>query len=139
LAIRTDRSLTARDVIRTLKALMQRHGKPRCLRSDNGPQFVATAVRAWLAEQHVGTHYIDPGSPWQNAYNESFNSILRTTCLDRWAFESVSEAQAVIRHWLAEYNTIRPHGALAGRSPVQFIQALIGDVQSTTMKQRSLT
>ncbi len=139
LAICCGRSLTATDVICTLKVLMSRHGKPICLRSDNGPQFVATAVQAWLAKRRIGTHYIDPGSPWQNAYNESFNSIFRTTCLDRWAFESVAEAQAVICQWLEEYNTIRPHGSLAGRSPVQFIQALVGDVQTTTMKQRSLT
>jgi transposase InsO family protein len=119
--------------------LLKTYGRPLCLRSDNGPQFVAMAVREWLKERGIGTHYIDPGSPWQNAYNESFNSIFRMTCLDRWAFESVSEAQAVIRQWLEEYNTIRPHGSLAGRSPVRFIQALVGDVQTTTMKQRSLT
>jgi transposase InsO family protein len=119
--------------------LLKTYGRPLCLRSDNGPQFVAMAVREWLKERGIGTHYIDPGSPWQNAYNESFNSIFRMTCLDRWAFESVSEAQAVIRQWLEEYNTIRPHGSLVGRSPAQFIQTLVGDVQTTTMKQRSLT
>ena len=59
------------------------------------PEFIAKAVQTWLAKQGVKTHYIDPGSPWQNAYNESFNSIFRTTCLDRWAFESVSEAKVI--------------------------------------------
>ena len=139
LVIRCARSLTATDVVQTLNEWLKTYGRPLCLRSDNGPQFVAMAVREWLKERGIGTHYIDPGSPWQNAYNESFNSIFRMTCLDRWAFESVSEAQAVIRQWPEEYNTIRPHGSLVGRSPAQFIQALVGDVQTTTMKQRSLT
>jgi putative transposase len=139
LAICCARSLTATDVIQTLNELIKQYGRPDCLKSDNGPQFVATAVRKWLEGQRIDTHYIDPGSPWQNAYNESFNSILRITCLDRWAFESVSEASTVIRQWLEEYNTIRPHGSLAGRSPVQFVQALAEGVQTTMMKQKSLT
>jgi putative transposase len=100
---------------------------------------VATAVREWLEQRRISTHYIDPGSPWQNAYNESFNGIFRTTCLNRWAFASVSEAQAVICQGLDEYNTIRPHGSLTRRSPAQFTQALVGDVQTTTMKHKSLT
>ena len=139
LAIRCAGSLTATDVVQTLNELLKTYGRPLCLRSDNGPQFVAMAVREWLKERGIGTHYIDPGSPWQNAYNESFNSIFRMTCLDRWAFESVSEAHAVIRQWLEEYNTIRPHGSLVGRSPAQFIQALVGDIQTTTMNQTPLT
>ena len=96
-------------------------------------------MQAWLANRRIGTHYIDPGSPWQNAYNERVNSIFGTPCLDRRAFESVAKAQAVICQWREAYNTIRPHGSLAGPSPVQFIQALVGDVQTTTIKQRSLT
>jgi Integrase core domain len=76
------------------------------------------AVRAWLEARRIGTHDIDSGSPWQNAYNERLNSRFRPTCLDRWAFASVSEARAVSRQWLEEYNTSRPHGSLAGRSPV---------------------
>lgn len=122
LTIEVGRSLTAGDVTRILAWLIRQHGQPVCLRSDNGPEFIATAVKDWLAEHHIGTHYIDPGSPWQNPFNESFNSILRITCLDRWAFESVAEARAVIAQWLNEYNTIRPHGSLGGRSPAQFIE-----------------
>jgi putative transposase len=131
LAIRCARSLTATDVVQTLKKLIRRHGRPLCLRSDNGPQFIAETVRKWLEEHDIGTHYIDPGSPWQNPFNESFNSIFRTTCLNRWAFETLAEARALIAEWLHEYNTIRPHGSLAGRSPAQFIRELVGDVQST--------
>lgn len=122
LAIRIGRSLTAGDVIRILEELFREHGRPACLRSDNGPELVSAAVQKWLKEKHVDTHYIDPGSPWQNAYNESFNSIFRTTCLDRWLFGSMTEARVVINKWLAEYNTIRPHGSLRGMTPEQFLQ-----------------
>lgn len=122
LAIEIARSLTAADVIQILTWLIAQHGRPVCIRSDNGPEFIAEAVKQWLSEHAIGTHFIDPGSPWQNAYNESFNSIFRTTCLDRWAFESVLEAKAVSRFWLDEYNTIRPHGSLGGRPPAQFIE-----------------
>jgi putative transposase len=139
LSIRCGRSLTATDVVHALKELIHRQGRPDCLRSDNGSQFVATTVRNWLDEHNIGAHYIDPGSPWQNPYNESFNSIFRTTCLNRWAFATLAEARIVIAEWLDEYNTIRPHGSLRGRSPVQFIQALPSGVQTMTVKQRTLT
>jgi transposase InsO family protein len=122
LAIPIARSLTASDVIRHLDALFHEHGRPACLRSDNGPELVSTAVQKWLQDKHVDTHYIEPGSPWQNAYNESFNSIFRTTCLDRWVFSSLTEARVVINQWLEEYNTIRPHGSLGGMNPEQFLQ-----------------
>jgi transposase InsO family protein len=140
LAVACARSLMAIDVIRVLSRLIQRHGRPVCLRSDNGPEFIADSVKVWLNRNGIDTHYIEPGSPWQNAYNESFNSIFRTTCLNRWAFESVAEAKAVSGQWLEEYNTIRPHGSLAGRSPSQFIKDW-EDARSTSTqrKRRSLT
>ena len=136
LAIVCSRSLTSVDVIRTLERLIQQYGNPVCLRSDNGPEFIAQAVKDWLAKRSIGTHYIDPGSPWQNAYGESFNSIFRTTCLDRWAFESINEARAVIEQWQEEYNTIRPHGSLSGRSPAQFIEDWANAHRSTSTKQK---
>jgi transposase InsO family protein len=122
LAIRIARSLTAGDVIRILEELFHEHGRPACIRSDNGTELVATKVQQWLKDKHVDTHYIDPGSPWQNAYNESFNSIFRTSCLDRWLFGSMTEARVVVNHWLEEYNTIRPHGSLGGLNPEMFLQ-----------------
>jgi len=122
LAIEVARSLTAGDVIRTLERLFKVHGQPVCLRSDNGPELVSAKVQNWLKAHQVHTHYIDPASPWQNAYNESFNSIFRTTCLDRWLFTSLTEARVVTKQWLDEYNTLRPHGSLGGISPEQFIQ-----------------
>jgi len=122
LAVRVNRSSTSTDVIRVLNELMNKHGKSQCLRSDNGPEFIALAVQDWLGSQSVGTHYIDPGSPWQNGYCESFNSILRTACLNRWVFESVIESRAVIGQWLEEDNDILPHGSLNGRTLAQFIE-----------------
>ena len=92
-----------------------------CARSLTS-QDVITALKQWLGDQSIGTYYIEPGSPWQNGYAESFNSIFRSTCLDRWAFETVLEARVVIEQWRCEYNVIRPHGSLAGRSPAQFIE-----------------
>ena len=120
--IHVGRSITAHDVIRILDGLFQKHGRPICLRSDNGPELVAKAVQEWLKEKHVETHYIEPGSPWQDAYCESFNSIFRTTCLNRWWFSSLTEARVVINHWLEEYNTVRPHGSLGGMNPEKFLQ-----------------
>lgn len=137
LTIDIGRSLTASDVIRSLERLFQEHGQPACLRSDNGPELVSAAVQTWLKDKHVETHYIDPGSPWQNAYSESFNSIFRTTCLDRWVFSSLTEARVIINHWLEEYNTIRPHGSLGGMNPEQFL--LQWSNGNTLQQPKSLT
>ena len=138
LTIDIGRSITAGDVIRSLDQLFHRHGRPACLRSDNGPELVAEAVQTWLKEKHVDTHYIEPGSPWQNAYSESFNSIFRTTCLDRWVFSSLTEARVVVNQWLEEYNTIRPHGSLGGMNPEQFLQQWI-EGNETIQQTKSLT
>jgi len=120
LTIEINRSLTAHDVVRVLEKLFHRHGQPLCIRSDNGPELVSAKVQQWLKEKHVKTHYISPGSPWENAYTESFNSIFRQTCLDRWLFSSVTEARVIINQWLQEYNEVRPHGSLNGKSPFDF-------------------
>ena len=121
LMIRCSRSLTSRDVKAVLSDLVGQYGAPACLRSDNGSEFLAHSVKEWLARHSIGTHFIDPGSPWQNAYGESFNSIFRTTCLNRWLFESVREAQLIAAQWLEEYNIVRPHGALSGKTPAEFL------------------
>ena len=135
--ITVGRSLTASDVTRILDKLFRQHGRPACIRSDNGPELVSSTVQKWLQEKHVDTHYIDPGSPWQNAYCESFNSILRTTCLDRWLFSSMTEARIVINQWLNEYNAIRPHGSLDGMNPEQFLQQWTEG--NTNQQPKSLT
>lgn len=120
LAIHCARSITSGGVIRVLETLFARFGAPTCLKSDNGPEFLAQRVTAWLEERGVGTLYIAPGSPWQNGHNESFNAVFRDGCLDRWLFYSVQEARRVINQWLWEYNHERPHGALNGLKPAQF-------------------
>lgn len=122
LAVGCRRGFTSREVITVLTDLVERWGRPRCLYRDNGGEFIAAAVQQWLRQRFVGTHFIDPGSPWQNPYNESFNSIFRITCLNRWSFATQIEARVVTRQWLYEYNTIRPHGSLGGRSPIRFFK-----------------
>lgn len=119
LKIHVARSITAAEVKRELEALFAYFGAPAYLKSDNGPEFVAETVREWLAQKGVQTHYIAPGSPWQNGHNESFNGIFRDGCLNRWWFSSVTEAREVIQAWLDEYNHERPHGALKGLTPAE--------------------
>ena len=120
LAIHCARSVTAGEVVRVLQHLCASRGVPVCLKSDNGPEFIARHVIEWLQTHHVKTRFIDPGSPWQNGHNESFNGVFRDGCLDRWLFPSVQEARRVIHHWLEEYNHERPHGALEGLTPKAF-------------------
>ena len=81
---------------------------------------MAQRLRDWLRRNKVGTHYIDPGSPWQNGRNESFNAVFRDGCLNRLVFGSVREARCVIDQWLNEYNQVHPHGALRGETPGAF-------------------
>ena len=99
--------------IETLSDVMLWRGIPEHLRSDNGPEFIALELRQWLANLGTGTLYIEPGSPWENGYCESFNGKLRDECLNGEIFYSLQEAQIVIEQWRAEYNTRRPHSALA--------------------------
>ena len=92
-------------------------GIPEHIRSDNGPEFVAKELRSWLAKVGTGTLYIEPGSPWENGYCESFNGKLRDECLNGEIFYSLKEAQIVIEKWRMVYNTLRPHSALGYRPP----------------------
>lgn len=124
LAIYTSRSITSGHVKRVLKDLFEKWGAPACIKSDNGPEFVAKEIQGWLKKAKVKTRYIDPGSPWQNGHNESFNAVFRDGCLDRWLFYSVQEARRVINAWLDEYNIERPHGALAGVTPARYVKKL---------------
>jgi putative transposase len=100
-----------------LTDLFTKHGPPDHIRSDNGPEFVATAVREWLAKVGVNTLYITPGSPWENGYNESFNGKLRDELLNTEIFTTLHEAQVLIERWRRHYNTKRPHSALGYRPP----------------------
>jgi transposase InsO family protein len=117
LAIRVERRLTSDEVQAVLADLLVARGAPEHVRSDNGPEFAAAAVRAWLARLGVGTLFIEPGSPWGNGYCESFNGKLRDELLDREIFYSLREAQVLIEARRRHYNTVRPHPALGCRPP----------------------
>lgn len=117
LAIMVARRLTSDDVLQTLTELFVERGSPEHLRSDNGPEFVAKAVRGWRGGLGVTTLFIEPGSPWENGYNEMFNGKLRDELLDWEIFYSLREAEVLIERWRRHYNTIRPHSALGYRPP----------------------
>ena len=123
LMVEVARHLTAADVIRVLDRLFKEHGAPRYLRSDNGPELVSRAVKAWLAQAKVETLYIEPGSPWQNAYVESFNSRFRDELLDREIFTTLWEAKALVSDYVRRYNTERPHSSLDYQTPAAYAAA----------------
>ena len=117
LAIRVDRKLNSIDVIDVLSDLFILRGVPGHVRSDNGPEFVAKAVQAWIAAVGAKTAYIEPGSPWENGFCESFNGKLRDELLAGEIFYSLAEAKVVIEGWRRHYNTNRPHSALGYKPP----------------------
>jgi putative transposase len=117
LAIVTARKLNSDDVLHCLTELFTIHGPPEHIRSDNGSEFTAKAVRRWLGRIGVQTLYIEPGSPWENGYNESFNSKLRDELLNGEIFTTLREAQVLIERWRRHYNTVRPHSSLGYRPP----------------------
>ena len=117
LMIRVKRKLNSIDVIDALTDLFILRGPPAFIRSDNGPEFVAKAVRDWIAAVGATTAFIEPGSPWENGYCESFNGRLRDELLNGEIFYSLREAQIVIEDWRRHYNTERPHSALGYRPP----------------------
>jgi len=107
-----ERRIRSDDVLHCLTDLFVNYGVPEHIRSDNGPEFTAWAVRQWLGHLGVQTLYIEPGSPWENGYNESFNGKLRDELLNGEIFYTLKEAQVIIERWRQEYNTIRPHNSL---------------------------
>lgn len=117
LAIPVQRSLNADDVVRTLEGLALTRGAPRYIRSDNGPEFIARAVKDWVCSQGFQTVYIEPGSPWENPYSESFHSRLRDEVLNREAFSSLLEARVVLEDFKTFHNHHRPHSSLSYRTP----------------------
>jgi putative transposase len=117
LAIRICRRLRSTDVIDVLSELMVVRGAPSHVRSDNGPEFTAKAVREWINGVGSRTAFIEPGSPWENGYCESFNARLRDELLNGEVFYTLAEAKVVIEGWRRHYNAIRPHSALGYRPP----------------------
>jgi transposase InsO family protein len=120
LAIEVERHFTAADVVATLKYLFELRGSPRFVRSDNGPEFVARAVKAWLEDSGCGTLYIEPGSPWENAYVESFNGKLEDELLNREQFGTLKEAKVLVEDYRLDYNHRRPHSSLNYLTPAAF-------------------
>ncbi len=111
------RKITASEVIETLTNLFVERGVPEHIRSDNGPEFTAGAVREWLGRLGAKTLFIQPGSPWENGYIESFNGKMRDELLNRELFDTLLEAQVLTERWRQEYNELRPHSALGYRAP----------------------
>ncbi len=111
-----------RGSVRHSALLLHRDGAPATIKSDNGPEFVAKKVQEWIGNRKIGARFIEPGSPWQNGHNESFNAVFRDGCLNRWLFGSVREAREASEAWLHEYNEERPHGSLGGRLPAVFFE-----------------
>jgi putative transposase len=117
LAIEVARRLTSKDVIRVMARLMLLHGVPGHIRSDNGPEFVAKVVREWLHRLDIEALFIEPGSPWENGYIESFNGKLRDELLNGEIFYTLHEARVLIEMWRRHYNQVRPHSSLGYRPP----------------------
>lgn len=120
LALKVDRSITSEDVIDTLAELFAMRGVPKCIRSDNGPEFIANAIQRWLAQLDIEALYIEPGSPWENGYAESFHSRLRDEFLAIEEFESLSAARKLTAAWREDYNQHRPHSSLGYVTPSEF-------------------
>jgi putative transposase len=124
LAIEVDRTINADQTVAVLERLAKERGVPANIRADNGPELTAAVLREWCRHGHTGTAYIEPGSPWQNPYVESFNSRLRDELLDVEVFTSLVEAQVLAADWRADYNANHPHSALGMMSPARFAASL---------------
>jgi len=123
LALKVDRGITSEDVIDTLSELFAMRGVPKHIRSDNGPEFIAHALRRWLGQVGVDAMYIEPGSPWENGYAESFHGRLRDEFLAMEIFDGVRDARTLTASWRDDYNTQRPHSSLGYQTPARFAAA----------------
>ena len=140
LSIDAARSLTSEDVLERLTMLFITRGVPDYIRSDNGSEFTATVVRDWLSRVGVKTLFIEPGSPWENGYNESFNGKLRDELLNAEIFDTLLEAKVLIERWRRHYNTARPHSSLGYRPPApESIATWPPDSGSTPLRLAALS
>lgn len=137
LAIDVAGSIRAHRLIEILKRLVAERGAPRHLRSDNGPEFLAYAVQDWLREAKIATAYIQPGKPWQNGLNESFNGRLRDECLNAEWFANRTEASVLIEEFRQRYNEHRPHSSLGYRTPIEARRAAITGEKAENVKPQS--
>ncbi len=122
LAIEVDTSLPAARVVRVLERLIGLVGKPESIRIDNGPEFVSQALDVWACQQQIELDFTTPGKPTENGHIESFNGKFRDECLSQHWFISFADARAIIEQWRIDYNTVRPHSALANLTPTAFAQ-----------------
>jgi transposase InsO family protein len=120
LALEVRRGMTAQAVNEGLAAVVRERGAPAHIRSDNGPEFIAKAIRAWMTEAGVATLYLEPGAPWENGYAESFTSKVRDELLNAEEFGSLLEAKGLAKAWKQEYNHVRPHSSLGYRTPAEY-------------------
>jgi putative transposase len=120
LAIDVAGNIRSGRVIEVLARLVSVHGAPQYLRSDNGPEFVSRAILRWIATAGIDTAFIDPGKPWQNGTDESFNGKFRDECLDMEWFRTRAEATVQIEQWRRHYNEVRPHSSLSYQTPAEF-------------------
>lgn len=137
LALEADRSITSDRVLDVLVHLFLTRGVPRYIRCDNGPEFVAHAIRDHLEQTGVGALYIEPGSPWQNGYAESFFSRLRDELLNREEFETLDEARWILAQWQEDYNHHRPHSSINYLTPSQFATQLADSTTASAAPQPS--
>lgn len=122
--LRPERAIKSEDVIRLVKEAVKKHGAPEFIRSDNGSEFIAKELQAWLAQENIRTIYIEPGSPWQNGFVESFHGRFRDECLNREQLWTLTEARVVIEDFRVDYNQRRPHGGLGYRTPHECAKGL---------------
>lgn len=131
LSLEVESSLTAQDVVLTLQGLVAERGAPQYIRSDNGPEFVAQAVKTWLKSAGIQTLFIEPGSPWENAYIESFNSRFRDEFLNVELFASKLEAKVLGKEHREKYNHRRPHSSLEDLTPAEFAARCLAPLRPT--------
>ena len=137
LSLEGSRSIKAKEVTDTLRRLFIERGEPDYIRSDNGPEFIAEALKEWLALSGVKTLYIEPGAPWENAYSETFISRMRDELLERELFVNLKEAQVLLEDYRKHYNHHRPHGALGYLTPAEFAALEVLSGQSSVPKEES--
>lgn len=125
LLLEVDRSIKACDVVELVSEVMLIRGNPKYIRSDNGPEFIATALRKFLGSIHVDTLYVEPGSPWENGYAESFQSRLRDELLNAEEFNGIRDAKALAATWKNDYNHRRPHSSLGYQTPAEYAASLV--------------
>lgn len=138
LALKVARSITSEDVIDTLAELFALRGVPQHIRSDNGPEFIARAIQRWTEQLGIETLYIEPGSPWENGYAESFHSRLRDEFLALEIFESLATARKLTAAWKDDYNHHRPHSSLGYVAPAEFAARCAASVRASATPQPSL-